>query len=117
MIKVYADETDPDIRLAWYGADNALRNLTGWTLAVEIIGHTTGILESTKTSGLTGGDGTGASNLNIAWTAVELAALDGNKWKLRPTATNGLERAVFATDANGTLLTMQVFAVPVLAAP
>jgi len=112
-IVMYADQTDPDLRLAWPDANGALRNLTAATLAVQVIGRFTGTIQSTKTTGLTGGDGTGLSNVNIAWTATELAALAGSAWNLRVTSTTGAEKAVFTLNSRGSLPVLEVRATPV----
>lgn len=118
MIIRYEDQTDPDVRLAWYDADGTtLRNLVGWTIAVEVIDRTTGYIEMTKTTGVTGGDGTGAYNVDIAWTAVELGDLAGGRWNLRVTATNGAERAVFTVNSRGSLPVLEVRPAPVVATP
>lgn len=111
---IYQDETDPDLRLAWPDT-NGLRDLTGWTLAVEIINRTTGLIEMTKTSGVVGGDGTGTYNVNIAFTANELDELAGHPWNLRVTATNGTERAIFTVNARASLPVLEVRAAPVAA--
>ena len=115
-VLLYADETDPDMRLAWRNSATTLYDLAalvtaGWTLAVEIVAADD-TLEATKTTGVTAGDGTGAHNVNIAWTAAELAPLAGAWWRLRLTATLGAERMVFALDNAGTLPHLHVRAVP-----
>lgn len=109
-IIVYEDETDPAIRLAWPGANGALRDLSGATLQVEVIARFTGLIEATKTTGLTGGDGTGESNVNIAWTAAELTALAGSAWNLRVTTSTG---AVFKLNHRGSLPVLEVRPAPV----
>lgn len=113
-IIVYEDETDPAIRLAWPGANGALRDLSGATLQVEVIARFTGLIEATKTTGLTGGDGTGESNVNIAWTAAELTALAGSAWNLRVTTSTG---AVFKLNHRGSLPVLEVRPAPVPAVP
>lgn len=118
-VVVYADETNPDILFAWYertGDTTALRDFTGYTGACEIIDPSTNTIAVTKSTGVTLGDGSAASNVGLAFTAVELAALDDPAqpvtWLLRITATNGSERAVFATDESGTLPRLTVKPAP-----
>lgn len=115
-VTLWADETDPDTRLAWKSLTGTLRNFTGWTMSVEVVHPTMDTIQLTKTSGVTGGDGTGLSNVNIAWTAAELAQLDDDPsrlWRLRAKATQGSEVAVFSLDARGTLPRLRVLAKPV----
>jgi hypothetical protein len=116
-VVVYSDETDPDIRLAWYDNDDpaTLRNLSGWTLAVEVVDPETNVIALTKTTGINGGDGSGASNVNIAWTAAELDTIDGATYKLRVTATLATEKAVFTVDSRGTLPLLTVITKPAAA--
>lgn len=122
IVTVYSDETDPDTRLAWYapqttaGTPAALRNLTAWTLTCQVL-TTTNTVQLSKTVGVTGGDGTGISNVNIAWTAADLAGLapaaSGYKdWQLRVIAVNGVELAVFTTSDSGLLPKLRVILKP-----
>lgn len=112
IVVVYSDETDPDTRLAWK-ADVGLRNFTGWTLTAEVVNRETNVLVLTKTTGVTGGDGTGTSNVNIAWTAAELGGLTAEQiYKLRVTATLGAEKAVFKLNDSGSLPGFKVIAKP-----
>jgi hypothetical protein len=114
MITVYSDETDPDTRLAWRDSSGALRNLAApWTLHAELIDPATNVRVLNKTTGVTGADGTGASNVNIAWSAGDLSALTaGVMYRLRAVAVNGAEVAVFTLDDNGTLPYFRVLAKP-----
>lgn len=114
MITVYNDETDPDTRLAWRDLSGALRNLAApWTLRAEVIDRDTNIRALNKTTGVTGADGTGSSNVNIAWSAADLTALTVAKvYSLRVVATNGTEVAVFTLDTKGTLPLFRVLAKP-----
>lgn len=99
-----ADITDPDDLFAWFGGDGLLRDLTGWTLSLEIIDPSTDEIEYTKTSGVVGGDGTGKSNLAVAWQTAEMAPLVGRtRWKGRIIAVQGSERAEFVLDSAGSL--------------
>lgn len=115
-VTVYSDETDPDTRLAWRDLTGALRNLTApWTLRAEVVHPTTNVRLLNKTSGVTGADGTGASNVNIAWSAADLAALTSSLvlyYELRVVATNGTEVAVFTLDTRGTLPRLRVMPAP-----
>jgi hypothetical protein len=108
-VTIYQDETDPDTRLAWYDTDGQLRDLTGWTLTAEVVNRHSII--ATKTTGITGGDGTGTSNVNIAWTTDELDDLDGT-YMLRVVATSGSETAVFTVDTLGNLPKLKVITKP-----
>lgn len=110
---VYADETDPDMRLAWYvgNGTTTLRDFTDWTISVEVLDRKTGEVVYTKTTGCLGGDGVGSSNVNVAWTADELADIVGI-WPMRVSAVNGTERAVFK-DQGKRLPLLEVKAVPV----
>jgi hypothetical protein len=99
-----ADITDPDDRLAWRDLDGNLRNLTGWTLSMEIINPTTNLIEYEKTTGISGSGGTGQSNVVIAWTIAEMAPLAGlMRWKGRVLAVFESETAEFVLDEVGTL--------------
>lgn len=113
LITLYADETDPDTRLAWKDATGALRNFTGWTMSVEVVDPATNAVRLAKSSGVTGSDGSGLSNVNIAWTAAELTGLAGpaSYW-LRVLAVNGSERAVFTLNLLGTLPRLRVILKP-----
>lgn len=113
VLVLYADETDPDTRLAWYAEDGSgdLRDFTGWTLSVEIV-SADGSLVDTKTTGVSGGDGSEASNVNIAWTAAELGDLAGSTYQLRVKAVSGAETAVFTIDARHSLPRLAVLSVP-----
>lgn len=114
LVTVYNDETDPDTRLAWRDLSGALRNLASpWTLRAEVIDRTTNVRTLNKTTGVTGADGTGASNVNIAWSAADLTALTAEKiYALRVVAVNGAELAVFALDTLGNLPMLRVKAKP-----
>lgn len=111
-ITLYADETDPDTYLAWRASSTTLRNLTGWTLAAQLVNSSTGTVTATKSTGITGGDGTGTSNVIIAWTAAELGPLSPGTYAMRLTAVNGPEKAVFTLDERGTLPVVVVKSVP-----
>ena len=114
-IVVYSDETDPDTRLAWKDISGALRNFVtpAYTMSVEVVNFADNTVELAKTTGVTGGDGTGASNVNIAWTAAELAPLVGLSLRLRAKAVNGTELAVFTIDNRGSLPALRVIPKPV----
>lgn len=97
-----ADITDPDDRFAWPDIDGTLRDLTDWTLVLHIIDPATNEIEYEKTTGVVGGDGTGKTNLAIAWEPGEMVALVGPKrWLGRVLATNGNDKAEFTLDAVG----------------
>lgn len=113
-----ADVTDPDDRLAWRALDGTLRDLSGWTFSMEIIDPLTDVIQYTKTSGVTGGDGTGLSNVAIAWEADEMEDLAGPKrWQGRVLAVLGDERAEFVLDGAGTLPVFVFEPVPTEPAP
>jgi hypothetical protein len=113
-ITLWSDETDPDRLLAWPNLDGTLRDLTPpWTLTAEYIDTDTNELVDTKTTGITGADGTGASNVNLSWTTAELTALQGRKYWLRVTATNGTETAVFTINQHGGLPLLRIIPRPV----
>jgi hypothetical protein len=98
------DITDPDDRLAWRDLDGALRNLTGWALTMEIINPTTNVIEYVKTSGVVGNDGTGLSNVVVAWQTSEMEPLSGPvRWEGRILAVLDTETAEFVLDEQGTL--------------
>lgn len=110
------DVTDPDDRLAWRDLDGELRDLTGWTLSMELVNPTTNIIEYEKTSGVVGNDGSGLSNVVIAWNAAEMAALAGpTRWKGRVLAESGSEVAEFVLDELGTLPVWVFEPVPIAA--
>lgn len=110
-----SDVTDPDDRFAWYD-ENGLRDLTGWTLALEVIDPATNTIRYTKTSGVVGGDGTEPTNLIIAWETAEMEPLVGLKrWEGRAVATRGDELAEFVLDSVGTF-PVWVFAAPAITA-
>lgn len=111
-IIVYQDETDPDIRLAWPDTIG-LRDLTDYTIAAEFINRFTGEIAFTKTTGITAGDGTGLSNVNIAFTAAELGDMVDHAWNMRVTATLGSERLVFTVNSRHSLPIIEVRAAPV----
>jgi hypothetical protein len=114
-VTLYSDETDPDTRLAWYDSEGALRDLTGWTLAVEVVDPASNVVTLDKTTGITGDDGTNTSNVNIAWTAAELDGINGATYRLRVTATSGTDMAVFTVDDRGTLPLLKVITAPATA--
>lgn len=99
------DITDPVDRFAWYDEDG-LRDLTDSVLTMEIIDPATDVIAYTKTAGLIGGDGTGNTNLIIAWDRIEMEPLAGLKrWQGRVIATRGSEVAEFTLDSVGTFPT------------
>lgn len=99
-----ADVTDPDDRLAWLNVDGSLRDFTDWVLVLYIINPTTNVVAYTKTSGVVGSDGTGKSNVAIAWETAEMTPLVGpRRWLGRIVATQGDEQAEFVLDAAGSL--------------
>jgi hypothetical protein len=114
LLTVYSDETDPDTRLAWRDLTGALRNLAApWTLRAEVVDPDTNVRALNKTTGVTGADGTGLSNVNVAWSAADLAGLTAGKvYRLRVVATNGTEVAVFTLDDRGALPLFRVLAKP-----
>jgi hypothetical protein len=113
-IVVYADETDPDVRLAWRDLAGVLRNFIGWTLRCEVINRAANTIAFNKTTGVTGGDGTGLSNVNIAFTGSELTPLVSPiAYALRTVAVNGAETAIFTLDPSGALPRLLVVAKPV----
>lgn len=98
------DITDPDDVLAWMSVDGTLRDFTGWTLSIDLIDPLTNVVELHKTDGIAGGDGTGQSNVAIAWTTAEMDPLAGRKrWKGRILAVQGSEQAEFVLDERNTL--------------
>jgi hypothetical protein len=106
------DETEPDIRLAWYEF-GVLKNLSTDTISVEFINPETDEVLFTKTNGIIGGDGTDPSNLVIAMTKTELTQLahEENWWLIKPKAAKSgdLDQASFFTkDDKGTLMTLHV---------
>ena len=103
-ITLWSDETDPDRLLRWPNPDGTLRNLAApWVLSAEYINVDTDALAGTKSTGVTGADGTGLSNVSIAWTTAELLALTGNRYWLRVRAVNGTETAIFTINDHGGL--------------
>lgn len=101
-IRRRADVTDPDDRFAWPNSDGTLRDLTDWTLILQIIDPATNEIEYEKTSGVVGNDGTTASNVLVAWETSEMTPLVGRKrWLGRIVATLGSELAEFVLDAAG----------------
>jgi hypothetical protein len=113
MLTVWSDETDPDTRLAWLDSTGVLRNFTGWTLHAEVVVPSTNAIALNKTTGVTGGNGSGLSNVNISWTGAELAGIAGpTAYRLRVVAVNGAEVAVFSVDNQGTLPRLRVIAKP-----
>ena len=73
-------------------------------LAMEIVNPTTNVIEYDKTSGVVGNDGSGLSNVVIAWEAVEMGPLAGPvRWEGRVLAVSGSERAEFVLDEFGSL--------------
>jgi hypothetical protein len=113
VITVYSDETDPDVRLAWRDMTGTLRSFVGWTLRAEVVDPATNTVVLNKTSGVTGSDGTGLSNVNISWSAVELAQIqNGVVYRLRVVAVNGSEVAVFTIDLRGGLPLLRVLTKP-----
>ena len=112
-----ADVTDPDDLLAWRTTDEdgrpVLRDFTGWSFSMEIIHPTTNVVSTTKLTGIAGGDGTGKSNLAVAWTAEEMGELAGpTRWKGRILANLEDERAEFVLDDEGTLPVWEFIPVP-----
>jgi hypothetical protein len=104
VVTLFSDETDPDTLLGWRASSTALRDLSAHTLAVEVIDPATNEIELDKTSGVLGADGTGSSNVNIAWTAVELAGLTADyAYRLRLTATSGSDVSVFKVNGRAGL--------------
>jgi hypothetical protein len=98
------DITDPDDTLAWPSLEGGLRDFTGWTLSMDLIDPVTNVIEYHKTDGIAGGDGTGQSNVAIAWTTAEMTPLAGLKrWNGRILAVSGSEQAEFVLDAQNTL--------------
>ena len=63
---------------------DALDVSTGYTFSLKI-GHNGSAALLTKTTGLTGGDG----SVTVAWAAGELAALDPGRYTVQLTATTG----------------------------
>lgn len=105
-----ADVTDPPDRLLWLGPDNLPRDLealeaAGWTPKLELVDPATNEVNgSPKTTGIVGGDGTGATNLAIDWTAAEMGSRVGaTRWRGRITYTLGAEKIEFVLDDNDTL--------------
>lgn len=112
------DVTDPDDRLSWYDFEGKLRDFTGWTFRMEIIDPVSNEINYTKTTGIAGSDGTGLSNVAIAWTTAEMTPLAGFKrWKGRILADLGQERAEFVLDSDGTLPAWTFEPVPTEATP
>lgn len=98
------DVTDPDDRLAWRDIDGNLRNFTGWSFSMEIIDPATNTIAYLKQAGIAGSDGTGLSNVAIAWTPEEMEPLAGPKrWRGRILANLGAERTEFVVDDAKTL--------------
>lgn len=111
------DVTDPDDLFAWRNADGTLRDFTDWTLVLQIIDPATNVVEYEKASGVVGSDGSGLSNVAIAWQTLEMAPLVGPKrWKGRIVAVLGGEKAEFVLDAAGTYPTF-VFEPPATTDP
>lgn len=107
-----ADITDPEDRLAWRTFGGVLRNFTGWAFTMEVLNPTNNTIQYNKTDGIAGGDGTGLSNVAIAWTEEEMTPLAGRKrWKGRLLATFEDQQAEFVLDKEGTL-PVWIFEVP-----
>jgi hypothetical protein len=104
----YADESAPPLRLAWFGPDGALRDLTGEVISVEVKDPATGAVLATWATGLVAGDGTGSSNLALTFPGGQLSAFAGRTVDLRPVTQSGL---VFTVDADGDLLQLRVLPV------
>jgi hypothetical protein len=82
-------------------------------LAAQVVNAETNAVVLNKTSGVLGADGTGSSNVNIAWTSADLASLTvGVTYLLRVTATSGSDKAVFRVNSRGSLPTIRKIAAP-----
>lgn len=102
----HADITDPDDLLAWLNADGTLRDLSGSTLTMEIINSTTNEIQHLKETGVVGSDGSGLSNLAVAWTVEEMTLLAGPRhWQGRIVGVEDSERSEFVLDAANNLPT------------
>lgn len=93
----YRTAERPDLKLWLQDDDGTLLNLTGYTFAFKI-GNVPSVALFTKTSGITGGAGTGTEasgtpNVTISFTAGELDSLAAGpyQWQLRAT-TAGVDR-------------------------